>query len=664
MNNARKIKYKNKKKELMAKYQVIDNIIKEGDYSKATIEINNVFLEAKKNKFTTIVKWVDEKVIEVKNLKIIKEAEQKYEQGELEHAKELFRESMRICSKKGWTDGLEYAENMVEKIEVEAPKKFENLIRKAKEFVNKGNQCILKESFNKAVDHWKEALNYYKFALTTVDNSEERIRIENNVIIIKESISKTYIKIGKKHDTIARNAHEDENILIAEREWLSAERNIQLAIDLIKKEKLEIPYENIKVILEPIRINLEQIEIEKICVEADKKIQEARSLENKDLTEAIKIPQDSISLYSEAKKKAEERPEFQEILNRIRSRMINVRKFQSELRAKEDELLEISMYTSGEIIDVNGTNYNVVGTIIKPEKGGELVSITREYEFIGGQIRFKVALKNNTRTPLTVFKINFTIPDALKWTTHVPNYVRKGDSILIPKIGKEEKKVISLYLEPINCMESPINATVIFSDAKDNPQAITMKPKMISISCPMFFTEESVNLARVKNLHLKLSHRDIKVFPIKNPKNTSILYELIVSTLENHHIKLIFKVFSEKDKFGEAWYYGLTKKTENRVITHIKLNSKDKLLEFEVSGDNEEQITSFLAEIGNELRQQLIKKKIISSEDNFYDINVSVLNCECPFCVEPFSVGLVQKFNEGKSIKCKSCGTEIIRAEI
>ncbi len=55
-------------------------------------------------------------------------------------------------------------------------------------------------------------------------------------------------------------------------------------------------------------------------------------------------------------------------------------------------------------------------------------------------------------------------------------------------------------------MESPINATVSFFDVRDKPHALKMKPKMISITCPIFFTEVDANLARVKSLRRKLAY--------------------------------------------------------------------------------------------------------------------------------------------------------------
>lgn len=538
---------------------------------------------------------------------------------------------------------------------------FENLIRKSKDLVKKSQQYYSKESFSNAVYNWEDAINFYILALKMAPSSVEKKKIKDNIRILRENICNAYVESGKIHNLTAKKAHKGENIQKAQKEWNSARKDFQKGIDLIKSEKLEISYEQIEFIIKSIELNLTQLEIEKSCLDADNKLEKARSFQNKDLKEATLLSQNSFLQYSEAKTQAEKYPEFQELLSRIQTKMQNTRNFQLELQDKMDELIGITPLTTKVIIDgIGETGYDKIGTIIKAEKREEALSINREYEFIGGQIRFKVALINNMRNPLTNFKISFDIPDALKWIIHEPYYERKGDSVLISKIGINEKKVVSLYLEPINCIESHINATVSFFNAKDRPQAVTMEPKMIKITCPIFFTESDANLARVKSLQRKLNHRDRKIFPIVNPERVPLIYSSVLSVFGKYDIKLVFKEFSEKDKFGEAWFYGTTKIKKNRLVMYILLDGENKTLELEVSGDNEEQITAFLAEIGNQIRQQLIKHNVITSDDKFYDIRISVLSNECPYCGGRISPDGVQTYSHGESIKCKYCDQLII----
>ena len=117
----------------------------------------------------------------------------------------------------------------------------------------------------------------------------------------------------------------------------------------------------------------------------------------------------------------------------------------------------------------------------------------------------------------------------------------------------------------------------------------------------------------------------------------------------------MYKEFSEKNKLGEDWYYGVTKVKEDRHVVYILLDGEINALEIEVSADHEEQITGFLAEISKQIRQELLKHNVISGDEKFYNMRCSVLRGECPFCPAPLSAKLVEKYNQGDSIKCKHC---------
>ena len=539
--------------------------------------------------------------------------------------------------------------------------KFENLIKKSKELINKGKDLYSKEFFLKAIDEWRESITFYSLAVKKAPSSLEKTKIKDNIKILRKNISEAYVNNGKQHNLTAKKAHKDEKIHIAQKEWHLAIKDFETSIALIKSEKLDIDYDSLELKINAINLNLIQLEIEKICLNADEKLRKARSLQDNDLKEATNLVQDSLLEYLEAKEQTKKHPEFQELLRRIQIKMENNRNFQLELQDKMDDLLGILPLTTKVIIDDEEESISKdLGTIIKAEKKAKALSINREYEHLGGQVRFKIALINNTRSALTNFNITFRLPDALKWIKHEPNYDRKGDSIFISKLGVNEKKTVSLYLEPINCLESPINATVSFFDRKDRPQAVIMSPKKVSITCPIFFTKEEVNLARVKHLQRSLTQKQKKILPISNIEKISLIFSSILSVLGKHDIKLVYKELSVKGKLGEAWYYGVTKVKERRLVTYILLDGEINTLELEVSGDHEEQITGFLAEIGNEIKQELLKHKIISLDDRFYNMRCSVLLNECPFCGGPIPAEVVQKYEYGESINCKFCGKLII----
>ena len=533
---------------------------------------------------------------------------------------------------------------------------FQFLLRKSKELAERGNKNYSKKYYKTAIEKWERSIKYYKAALK---KTTEKKKIKENLIILKESMFNAYKGRANVHNKNAFKAYEKPDLQIAQKEWRLANSNFQAAINLIKVDKLNFSSDKLKKATKNIEIRLKQLGIEMDILDADNELKKARSFQKKDLRKAIKMVNSIIIKFSEAKEKANKNALFKPLSETLEARIINCRRFQHKLQERMDEMIGITPISKRIIVDEINIIDSEIPSVRKEDVKKPILSIIREFEFIGGQLRFKVGLKNNTQYSLTSLKITFDIPKALKWILHEPGYERKGDSILISKLGVNEKKAISLYLEPINCMESPINATISFHDVSDKPHALTMKPKMVLITCPIFFTEGDANLARVKSLRRRLTHHDKKIFPLIKSEESFSIFSSILSVLEKFDIKLTFKDFSEEDRFGEAWFYGITKVKQNQIVIYVLLDGENRKVEIEVSGNDEPQITAFLAEIGDRTRKQLIQNKIIDIEDDFYDMRVSILSKLCPYCYTSISGDRVQKFIDGELIQCKNCNVEL-----
>ena len=555
-----------------------------------------------------------------------------------------------------FTMKIDYHKRVKQKEEERLLNNFQILLRRSKELAEKGNKNFTNKSYRPAIENWEKSINYYEEALK---KAAEKEKIKENLKILKESVFNAYKGRANAHNKDALKAYDKSNLQIAQKEWRLAVSSFQSAIDLNKDEKLNFSPDDLQKAIKNTEIRLEQLEIEMVILDADDQLKEARSLQKKDLRKAIIMVNGIIFKYSEAKEKANKNALLKPLSKTLETRIIKCRDFQLRLQDKMDQLIGITPISKNIKVDeIDIIDYKIPSEI-KEDKKETLLSIVREFEFIGGQIRFKIGLINNTKFPFTNLKITFNIPDALKWILNEPSYERKGDSLLISKLGVSEKKAVSLYLEPINCMESPINATVSFFDVRDKPHALTMKPKMISITCPIFFTEGDANLARVKSLRRKLAHHDTKIFPLIKSEESLSIFSSILSVLEKFDIKSIFKDFSEEDRFGEAWFYGITKVKKNQFVIYVLLDDTNKKVEIEVSGNDEQQITAFLAEIGDRTRKQLIQNKIIDVDDEFYDMRITILSNLCPYCYTSISVDQVQKIINGKIIRCTNCDVEL-----
>jgi len=491
--------------------------------------------------------------------------------------------------------------------------------------------------FELIIESLERTIKYYA---KIQKNEEDKILLKD----LERSLIQVHEKRGNMYNSRALRSYKKSILDDAQNEWNLALNDFQLCLEQSKLGSYSLEYCEQRIL--DIKDILTKIELEIILFDTDEELNQvktSRKLLKKDLPKAIELINKIILSYSEAKEKTDQSNELKEIKEKLASRIQETQLFRSQLQDKMDESIGLME----------------IPAILNERDRDSILSIIREYEFIGGQIRFKVAIINNTSYTFTNLRLAFNLPDALKWIIHEPKYERKGDSILISKLGAHEKHAVSLYLEPINCMESSVNVTVSFFDAKDKPHAVPMKPKMIAISCPIFFTEDEANLARVKSLRRSLANRDKKVFPIANPEKGASIFSSILLVLGKFDIKLVFREFDEEINFGEAWFYGITKVKKNRIIPHVMLDTENKVLEFEVAGDDAEQITSFLAEVSDRVRRKLIHDKVIKPEEKFFDMRITVMSNFCPYCYTLISDDLVQQFLQGDSIKCKNCYANI-----
>lgn len=288
------------------------------------------------------------------------------------------------------------------------------------------------------------------------------------------------------------------------------------------------------------------------------------------------------------------------------------------------------------------------------------ISIIREYEYIGGKIRLKTGLVNTTGKVVTNLALRYDLPGSLKWIIHEPNYTRRGDTILIPKLGGSEKIAISLYLEPMNCLQSPINATLTYFDAQDHPKAVIMPPKMVSITCPIFFTRDEANVARVRSIQGQLKYHDKKIFPIGKSNNLELIFNQILETVGTHDVKLVEKEFSQDKNYGQSLYYGITKVKKQKMVIQIVMDGNHQILEIQVTGDDPGPITGLLAELEGQIREKLLMSKVITDGNVFHDIATSVMLGHCPYCNGPIESEWIALFKKGQQIQCKYCDTPIV----
>jgi parallel beta-helix repeat protein len=511
--------------------------------------------------------------------------------------------------------------------------------------------------------HWISARKSYQTALRKHPDYIKQSYIERNIFVIKQKIVSTILSEGIFLSTIGWKLYLKNDISKATKIYKQAIKKIKQAISNIEsrnREDSDFSY--------PIQISF-LIEIinfyKKVLLQFDLKEESNKAAKNQStfislqdlnekIAEAIKKTNESLWIFDQTLKSTENLFELGEITTLINDKLSDSNEILSNIQER------VKYLTGYAQSSISQTRSQEISSITTETNSAPNLKIIREYEYIGGKIRFKVGITNQSGSVITNLALRFDLPDSLKWIIHEPNLKRRGDTIHFAKLGGHEKISVSLYLQPMNCLDSQINATLTYFDSQDHPQAIIMASKQVSITCPIFFTRDEANPARVQKIRLQLKYTDRKIFPLADGQQSELVFNKILESIGKHDIQLVHKEFSLDEKKGQALYYGLTKVKREQMIIQLLLDSTHNIIEIVVYGDNQESITGLLAELESQIRDRLLLHNIIRDSNQFHDINTSVLLGNCPYCNGPISGEGISLFTKGEKIMCKYCDTTIV----
>ncbi|NVM55678.1 MAG: hypothetical protein HWN66_18405 [Candidatus Helarchaeota archaeon] len=211
----------------------------------------------------------------------------------------------------------------------------------------------------------------------------------------------------------------------------------------------------------------------------------------------------------------------------------------------------------------------------------ELVEVKREYDFIGGEIRFKVAIRN--RTTMAIHNIAVNLNPSDQFTTNISQQN-------IANLPPNTTRGIDFMLTPITCGQSKVFGSVSYEDAFGNIHSLPIRSKEISIKCPLVepltATQLEVN-EWIKNL--RRATGKIQYNSISDADAFRIGREQ-VGALDLSEIEV-----DSEQKW--ALYSGQVKITGNNMV--VKLNVENQAIILDVWADDLKQTTGFIAYITN-----------------------------------------------------------------
>ncbi|MBY9008738.1 MAG: hypothetical protein KGD74_02590 [Candidatus Lokiarchaeota archaeon] len=244
------------------------------------------------------------------------------------------------------------------------------------------------------------------------------------------------------------------------------------------------------------------------------------------------------------------------------------------------------------------------------------IEVVRDYDFEGGQVHMKIAVRNNSDMAINNVKVLLDAPT---------NFRIKQPLISVPVIEANNSRGVDFYLEPKNCGTSNIGGTVIFKDATGEKHTLHIRKKEVAIKCPLVCT--SMSTIEDCQVAIQTLGNDARAFLIAD-LDPRLAYRAAIRTLKNFDTSAVTSHEGSDPKGNyeaEAWFCSEAKITGGRIITRIYVSETSQSLEVRVWCGNPGQLTGFLAKIIEILFEQINIIRKIKSEEREKTIDVMAI---------------------------------------
>ncbi|MFA4957838.1 MAG: formylglycine-generating enzyme family protein [Candidatus Methanoperedens sp.] len=248
-------------------------------------------------------------------------------------------------------------------------------------------------------------------------------------------------------------------------------------------------------------------------------------------------------------------------------------------------------------------NNDTPQTPIKP-------TILRESEFFGGCIRVKISVKNTSNLIIGEAALELENDENILHCDRCePEYPEKKGKIILGNINPGTDRTIAFYLDPLICAKegTDINCRIFYKDAYGRSEMVQMEPLKIKVICPIFRTEQEINIGRLKELLAELRFHDSKVYTFPKKVELQELLRSCRDVIQLHDVRHIKTFKTTDEKTYESWYYGKTKVTKKDLVIKCAIRRETESIEVLASGNDPGDITGLLAELGRNLTKEFEK---------------------------------------------------------
>jgi biotin operon repressor len=240
------------------------------------------------------------------------------------------------------------------------------------------------------------------------------------------------------------------------------------------------------------------------------------------------------------------------------------------------------------------------------------IEVVREYDFIGGQVHFKVAIRNESLAAIYDVKVVLDYPDAFQID---------DEMVAVPVIEPNSSRGVDFYLEPTTCGKSQVGATVIYKDYTATPHTIHVEAKEVWIKCPLVVsTMDTLDDVMIVTQTLSSDARSFLISDI----DARLAYHAGFRAISHFDARCV--AAPEKmdgDIFeAEAYFATKVKVGGGRIVIKLSVSEKTQILEVRAWCADAGQLTGLLAKIIEYLFQEIntIRKIKADSREKTIDM--------------------------------------------
>ncbi|MFZ2410262.1 MAG: hypothetical protein WAW23_01700 [Candidatus Methanoperedens sp.] len=461
----------------------------------------------------------------------------------------------------------------------------------AKSLSSQANKFFQQKNYPEALKTYETALNNFTRAhegAEALNDTELTNSISNNISTLRKNIAACKNALGADIASKARSKFEKGDFTGAIQTYNESLKYFQ-DVELISKTKANI---------ENCYIEIDVRKVEELSAQASSSLKEAAALNEpfkaiEKLNQANNKLNDAVALATKRK--------FADALsqlNTISKTIQDQRNIVHERLSNEpviSEKWEVEQLASKKAPAIHAVEY------------GSRLKALRESEFFNGFIRLRLSVGNKMSHTVTDVLLDIDLDEIILRLDHYEpdTYAIRKGKILLGNITPNNDKTIAVYLDPLTCSKegTDVNCRIDYKDAYGKSDSIRMEPLKIPFTCPIFDTEQDINIGRLKELVASLPAHGSKVFSLSKGVEIAEAIALCREVIQMHDVRHVRTFKTTDGKTIETWYYGKTKVEKIDLVIKASVN-KETGIDVFVAAPDQKALTGLLAELGGNITEK------------------------------------------------------------